>query len=105
MPIRCDVLSPVMKRLSVGRTTGERNSPFIRYGGVCCSRRFDGAGAGRYRPLRVRHGIPRGLHCPAPWHVERFAKPRLIGLIVAAATFLLVPGAWFVLAGTVAGIA
>lgn len=38
------------------------------------------------------------------WKGIRFARPWLISLIVAAAVYLLVPGAWFVLAGTLAGM-
>lgn len=38
------------------------------------------------------------------WKGVHFARPWLVSLIVAATVYLLVPGAWFVLAGTLAGM-
>jgi len=39
------------------------------------------------------------------WRGVRFARPWLVSLIVAAIVYLLIPGAWFVLSGTIAGMA
>jgi len=38
------------------------------------------------------------------WRGSRFARPWLVSLGVAAGTYLTIPGAWFVLAGTLAGM-
>ncbi len=39
------------------------------------------------------------------WKGARAARPWLVSLVVAALTHLVVPGAWYVIAGTVAGLA
>ena len=39
------------------------------------------------------------------WKGRRAARPWLVSLIVAALTYLLVPGAWYVMAGALSGIA
>jgi 4-azaleucine resistance transporter AzlC len=38
------------------------------------------------------------------WKGFRFARPWLVSLVAAATVYLLIPGAWFVLAGTLAGM-
>ncbi len=38
------------------------------------------------------------------WKGLRFACPWLVSLLMAALTYLMIPGAWFVLAGTLSGL-
>lgn len=79
---------------------------WIAWIGSCTAGAVIGPAIGDIRAFGVDMALPavflaitKGL-----WRGHRAARPWLVSLIVAALTYLLVPGAWYVATGAVAGL-